>query len=379
MRYEGERSAAWKKAQRQARLKKKSGRIFTVYIVFTGILIVLNLFFAMKLQADAGRMKEQIIKINSRLALVQEKLGMTGDGADVRQGVEGEKGSDTNGLKDSQGSLGQTGIFPEGGVIGADSYAAKCGLDEVDKPRERSSAEVLQRLKELGKESELIAKIYENRLMYPDKMLEALANNPEMADFVSGYTGNMSKASGGFTKEELSMEFPLLLQWDPRWGYVDYGNKSCIGLTGCGPTCLSMALLYLTGDESITPDKVAAHSMNNGYYVAGAGTAWALLTDYPNRFGVGVSEPEHSEQGMKYALDQGKVIICSMGPGTFTAAGHFVVVYGYDDEGLMINDPNCVARSLKRWSYKEIAGQIKHIWILGGESDMDGKIKYVER
>jgi len=30
-------------------------------------------------------------------------------------------------------------------------------------------------------------------------------------------------------------------------------------------------------DESYTPDKIAAYSVENGYYVEGTGTSWALM------------------------------------------------------------------------------------------------------
>lgn len=59
-------------------------------------------------------------------------------------------------------------------------------------------------------------------------------------------------------------------------------------------------------------------------------------------------------------------------------ARHFIVIYGYDRDGLMVNDPNCVARSMMRWSYADIASQIKHIWVLGGESDTGRPYRYVE-
>ena len=258
--------------------------------------------------------------------------------------------------------------LPEGfwdQAIAKGSYGAQWRLDEVDKPQLRSGEEIMRKLSELGEGNELIAQISRNSYLYSENMLGALANNPEMADFVNSYTGITTTASGGLSEEELALKFPLFLQWDPRWGYVQYGDNSCIGLAGCGPTSLSMALYYLTGDAGITPDSVAAYSMARGYYVSGAGTAWKLLTDLPGKYGVKVSEPERSEQVLKSALDQGKVIICSMRPGDFTAGGHFIVIYGYDEEGFMINDPNCVARSMKHWTYGEIAAQIKHVWVLG--------------
>ena len=381
MRYKRERDEAYqRREQRPAKPKqKRDEKVLLIYIVTTGFLIGLNMFLVLKAQGDMSRMQEQIDKMTRSLVLLQEELTAPVEADVLTQKDQKENGAE-HGSKQA-GTLSSTQLAgnSEGQVLAEGSYGERWGLDEVDKPKERSKEEVLFRLKDLGKDNELIAEIFQNSFQYPEKLLEALANNPEMADFVSGYTGIMTKADGGFSKEELALEFPLFLQWDPRWGYVKYGDNSCIGLAGCGPTCLSMALYYLTGDEGITPDIVAAYSMDNGHYASGAGTAWSLLTDLPSKYGVRVSEPERSKQVLESALDQGKVIICSMGPGDFTAAGHFIVIYGYDEDGFMINDPNCVARSMKRWSYGEIAAQIKHIWVLGGVPVTDGGVTYVEK
>lgn len=252
-----------------------------------------------------------------------------------------------------------------------EDYPESCRLDNVEPPKKRTRREVLRRLEKLGEDSELIADIYRNRSDYPDKLLEALANNPEMADFVSRWQGLQKAAQGGLTDSEKEQDFPLFLQWDPRWGYVEYGDESCIGLAGCGPTCLSMALYYMTGDESITPDKVGEYSMENGCYIPGTGTAWALMEVMPQEYGIHVRQPAASESEMKAALDNGSVIILSMGPGDFTAAGHFIVVYGYDRDGFMVNDPNCVARSRKQWSYSEFGAQIKNMWVFSDKVTVD--------
>lgn len=273
--------------------------------------------------------------------------------AEILPGKAGEQGSNTQPENTGEGDM------PDDG----ESYADKCGLENVESPEKRSSREVLARLRELGEDSELIADILERRSDYPDKLLEALANNPEMADFVSRWHGLTQAAAGGLTDREKKQDFPLFLQWDPRWGYVEYGDKSCIGLAGCGPTCLAMALYYLTGDESITPDQAGKYSMDNGYYISGVGTAWALMESMPLEYGVYVRQPKASEREMKAALDEGAVIILSMGPGYFTAAGHFIVVYGYDGDGFLVNDPNCVARSRRQWSYSELETQIKNMWV----------------
>jgi len=239
-------------------------------------------------------------------------------------------------------------------------YIGSLDTWEVGKPIERTEMEVLQRLSELGQTSSLIEGIYQNHSQYPKELLAALANNPEMADFVSGYP-DQSGMTGGITASEKEQEFPLFLQWDRRWGYESYGD-SCIGLAGCGPTCLSMVLFYLTKDETYSPDKIAAYSVENGYYVEGTGTSWVLMEDIAKLYGIKVNSISSSANNMRAVLDNGGIIICAMGKGDFTVSGHYIVIYGYDNEGFMINDPNCVARSGSRWTFSEIEKQIKSIW-----------------
>lgn len=242
------------------------------------------------------------------------------------------------------------------------NYVSSIDAVEVEKPIERTEEEVLERLSELGQRHPVIQEIYENHSQYPQELLSALANNPEMADFAAGYPGNNGRSSGALTTAEKEQGFPLFLQWDPRWGYQPYGSGSCIGLAGCGPTCLSMALFYLTRDDKLTPDKIAEYSMENGYYVEGTGTAWALMEDVPKLHGISVTKLSAEESSIRAVLDNGGVVICSVGRGDFTTSGHYILIYGYDSEGLLINDPNCVARSSEHWIFSEIRWQIKNIW-----------------
>ena len=243
-----------------------------------------------------------------------------------------------------------------------EKYIDGINIWEVEKPIERTEAEVLHRLCELGEIDSVIQGIYQNSSRYPDELLAALANNPEMADFAAGYPDHQGNGTGGLTDAEKEQDFPLFLQWDPRWGYQSYGRGSCIGLAGCGPTCLSMALFYLTRDESLTPDKIAKYSIENGYYVDGTGTAWALMEDVPKLYGIHVTSISASAGNIQAVLDNGGIVICSMGRGDFTLSGHYIVIYGYDSAGFMINDPNCVARSSRRWSFDELKYQTKNIW-----------------
>ena len=131
----------------------------------------------------------------------------------------------------------------------------------------------------------------EEKKVLPEELIELRERYPETADFVADYrkehdVEHVIDLSGEVEQGKM----PLLLQWDKRWGYETYGS-SMMAITGCGPTCLSMVLCGLTGDPQWDPLTVAAFSEGAGYYVPGAGTAWALMTDGAARLGI------HGEAG----------------------------------------------------------------------------------
>lgn len=221
--------------------------------------------------------------------------------------------------------------------------------------------ETEEKLLALAQDSPEITAIYRDRASYPPEMLKALALNPEILDFVKGWPDADGSVKGGFTEAELGTAHPLFMQWDDRWGYYAYGESN-IGLAGCGPTCLSMIIFSLTGNKEATPDKLADYSMKNGHYVSGAGTAWSLMTAAPAAYDVSAAELGLDESAMKQLLNQGGMIICAMRPGDFTTTGHFVVIYGYDRDGFLVNDPNSRERSGKSWPFSTLKSQIKNLW-----------------
>ena len=232
---------------------------------------------------------------------------------------------------------------------------------EIEKPVQRTEEEVQKKLEEMAKKHKEYKDILEHYEDYPETYLAALANNPEMLDYVKGYLDSHGVLDAKLTKSEKKEDYPLFIQWDKRWGYASYGTSS-IGISGCGPTCLSMVIYGLTENELATPDKVARYSEEQGYYIEGTGTSWELMTDGAAAFGVTGSELSLDESSMKQALDAGHPIICAMRAGDFTAAGHFIMIYGYDKKGFIVNDPNSRTRSEKRWTYEELNGQIKNLW-----------------
>jgi hypothetical protein len=71
------------------------------------------------------------------------------------------------------------------------------------------------------------------------------------------------------------------------------------------------------------------------------------------------------EASMAQALANGKLIICAMGKGDFTSAGHFILLTDYEDGMFSLNDPNSIERSSRLWSYEELSWQIEGIWAIG--------------
>lgn len=64
------------------------------------------------------------------------------------------------------------------------------------------------------------------------------------------------------------------------------------------------------------------------------------------------------------ALEAGKPIICAMREGDFTTTGHYIVLRGVKDGEFQVNDPNSVVNSEKLWSYEQIEGQIRNLWVM---------------
>lgn len=197
---------------------------------------------------------------------------------------------------------------------------------------------------------------------YPERLVEALEHNEELLEFTKGYPEKIGTYDSSITvKEDEKRGIPLFMQWDERWGYAQYGT-GCIGLDGCGPTCLSVVYVGLTGDTSMHPKAMADFSINNGYVTEDSGTKWALMTDGAESLGLTAQEIPLGEQQMANELKSGHPIICSVRPGDFTTTGHFIVIYKYKDGLFYVNDPNSRKRSEKGYDFERLSVQIKAIW-----------------
>ena len=156
-------------------------------------------------------------------------------------------------------------------------------------------------------------------------------------------------------------EVPTLYQRDTTWANAQYGNDS-FAESGCGPTCMAMVYVGLTGHTDLQPTDIGAISERMGC-VTPEGTAWTFMTEGASHIGLSAEELPADEMGIRQALLSGSYVICSMGPGDFTSKGHFIVLAGIDKDGkLIVRDPNSPERTNRTWSFDNILGQARNLW-----------------
>ena len=198
---------------------------------------------------------------------------------------------------------------------------------------------------------------------WPKELVALLDKNPETKDFVLNYPLKKDASPEIDLSECIDTDdVPLLFQWDQRWGYDRYAGE-LMGLSGCGPTCLSMVCLYLLDDPIYTPQYVAEFAKENGYSVDGNGSAWTLISKGGVELGLDVNEIPLDENRIVRNLEVGNPIICVVGPGDFTSTGHFIIMTGYEDGFVSVNDPNSNARSEQLWDLKSVMSQIRNLWV----------------
>ena len=239
--------------------------------------------------------------------------------------------------------------------------AEPAGGGQVEVIRTPLDDETLQALRDLAVQDERVQDVIDRCQDYPEDLLKMLSRNLDMLDFVLEYPEKRGQVFADTIGDVEAGEIPLLLQYDQRWGYGDYGASSVV-VSGCGPACLTMVAAGLTRDNTITPYAVAQYADREGYYVYGAGTAWSLMSRGASHFGVEGEELPLMKSRMESELREGRPIICVVGPGDFTTSGHFIVITGMRDGQFTVNDPNSTERSEKLWDYETLEPQISNLW-----------------
>ncbi|WP_455139312.1 C39 family peptidase [Thermophilibacter sp.] len=189
-----------------------------------------------------------------------------------------------------------------------------------------------------------------------------------VASLTAAGAGSAGAASGAAERSTPRSEWrrgvvPKLYQTDPEWAGDEYAGAT-IRESGCGPTCLAMAYVALTGRTDRGPAEMAAFSERGGHVSDGM-TAWTLMTDGAAELGLTSEELPADAGRVRSALAAGQVVICSMRPGDFTTTGHFIVLAGVTDDGdVIVRDPNSAERTARAWDLEDVLGQCANLWAL---------------
>ncbi len=196
----------------------------------------------------------------------------------------------------------------------------------------------------------------------PRDILDLYLRNPETEEFIFGFGKDLPDVLTLSADEINTDNVPMFLQWDRRWGYDEYAGEY-FALSGCGPTALSMVMVYLTGDEKYSPAYIGRFSEENGYSTDGDGSKWTLMSEGAEKLGVFSEELMLNERYIAGNLMEGNPIIAIMAKGDFTETGHFIVFTDYIDGKIKVNDPNSISRSEELWEYSRISDQIRNLWV----------------
>lgn len=195
------------------------------------------------------------------------------------------------------------------------------------------------------------------------ELIDLLDKNPDTEAFVLHYPFNKDKDYEIDLSDLVGTDtMPLLLQWDERWGYTQYAGEF-MAISGCGPTTLSMVCLYLLDDPKLTPRYIAEFAEERGYGVKGNGSSWTLISKGGPELGLNVTEIPLDENRIIRNLDAGNPIIIVVGPGLFTTTGHFLVITGYEDGYVTVNDPNSPTKTAQSWLLTDVMKDIKNLWV----------------
>ncbi len=171
-------------------------------------------------------------------------------------------------------------------------------------------------------------------------------------------SGVMTRIDGVETLTGGTIPLIYFAQNDPEWKDQLYGNDP-IGVYGCGPTALAMAVNSL-GAGTTNPAIMSAFCAEQGYWAPKSGSYHSIVQGVSSAFGITCSAPNALDANeIITRLSNGEIAIALMGPGHFTDTGHFIVLRGVTkDNKLLVADPISRTRSLQEWDAQLIIDEL---------------------
>lgn len=152
------------------------------------------------------------------------------------------------------------------------------------------------------------------------------------------------------------------------WSDGMYGTDTLRDYS-CGPTTMAMVISTLS-NAYVTPVEMCEWSVDHGFWRPGGGTYTAFMRAAPKAFGLSCEEKYWSYDVIKEEIENGKLILFTVGRGAFTNGSHYLMLRGIAEDGsLLLCDSYSRAFSEKSWSFLEITQQLQRplIWVIGKE------------
>lgn len=137
------------------------------------------------------------------------------------------------------------------------------------------------------------------------------------------------------------------------------GEYKSVASSGCGATCLSMVIEYLTGNSAQTPQTLFEDAWQRGDYY-GYGLSHDALDRLAQANGVTGKWIGKDAEALRRALNEGYPVIAHMGPGQFAEEGHYILLRGLTDDGrVVMNDPNSETNTRSTFDLGQIIEESK--------------------
>ena len=193
---------------------------------------------------------------------------------------------------------------------------------------------------------------------YPESLLKLLEDNPETKEFVLDYPFRESWAVD-LSRFDGDRGVPLFLQWDRQWGY-QMCHGEFVGVNGSAAMCLAMAGYCISdGSSQFAPDKIIKFADQNDYRDA------VLICQGGAALGLKVTSIAWEKAKVTAYLKNGTPIVASTGSGEL---GKYIVLSGCYNGMITVNDPYSRVNSEKVWTFEELTGHVRNIWVIQDET-----------
>lgn len=175
--------------------------------------------------------------------------------------------------------------------------------------------------------------------------------------------------------EELipTSDVPLFLQTDEQWANLPYGTDGQKNIAENGCAVVTLAMLGNFYGMTCTPEDVQLWAKND-YYLYITGTSWNIFEDFASSHNLTCNNLGDDIDAVVAELEQGHLVVASLKEGRFTDVGHMILLTGYQNGKISMNDPNDDEKKLHRYQWfavEEIAESGLNYWAIHPGEDIE--------